>query len=100
MNFLGYKRENGMVGTRNLVGIISTVVCANEVADNIGRNVHGTACFMHQQGCCQTPLDIERVSNILIGLGRNPNLASVLLISLGCESVVIEEIKKAISESG
>ena len=84
MEFQGYKRSNGSVGTRNYVGIISTVVCANEVVDIINRQIQGTACFMHQQGCGQTPLDIERVSNVLIGLGRNPNLASVLLVSLGC----------------
>jgi altronate dehydratase large subunit len=45
-------------------------------------------------------LDIKRVSETLIGLGNNPNLASVLLVSLGCESVVVEEIKNAISNSG
>ena len=100
MNFYGYKRENGSVGTRNYVGIISTVVCANEVADNIQRQIQGTTCFMHHQGCCQTPLDIERVSNTLIGLGKNPNLASVLLVSLGCESVDLKKVEKAIAESG
>jgi len=100
MEFQGYKRSNGSVGTRNYVGVISTVVCANEVVDIINRQIQGTACFMHQQGCGQTPLDIERVSNVLIGLGRNPNLASVLLVSLGCESIAVEEVAKAISEVG
>ena len=46
MEFKGYKRNNGCVGTRNYVGIISTVVCVNEVADCIARQVQGTACFM------------------------------------------------------
>jgi altronate dehydratase large subunit len=55
---------------------------------------------MHQQGCCQTPLDIKRVSDTLIGLGKNPNLASVLFISLGCESVDVKEVKSAIADSG
>lgn len=100
MEFQGYKRSNGSVGTRNYVGVISTVVCANEVVDIINRQIQGTACFMHQQGCGQTPLDIERVSNVLIGLGRNPNLASVLLVSLGCESIAVEQVAKAISEVG
>jgi altronate dehydratase large subunit len=36
----------------------------------------------------------------LIGLGRNPNLASVLLISLGCESTSLEDVAKMISETG
>jgi len=100
MTFLGYKRPNGSVGTRNYVGIISTVVCANEVADTISRSVQGTAAFMHQQGCCQTPIDIERVNKVLTGLGSNPNLSSVLLISLGCESTDVESVKKAVSATG
>ena len=72
MEFKGYRRDNGRVGTRNYIGVISTVVCANEVAEKISSQVLGTVPFLHQQGCCQTPLDIHRVTNVLIGLGRNP----------------------------
>jgi altronate dehydratase large subunit len=97
MEFNGYKRDNGQVGTRNYVGILSTVVCANEVTDAISRQVQGTASFMHQQGCCQTPVDIKRVNETLIGLGSNPNLASVLLVSLGCESTDLNDVAKTIS---
>jgi altronate dehydratase large subunit len=100
MEFKGYRRTSGAVGTRNYVGVVSTVVCANEVADTISRQVQGTACFMHQQGCCQTPVDIERVTNTLIGLGRNPNLAAVLLVSLGCESTEVNKVAEAIRENG
>ena len=100
MEFSGYRRSNGLVGTRNYVGILSTVVCANEVTDAVSRQVQGTASFMHQQGCCQTPVDIRRVNETLIGLGCNPNLASVLLVSLGCESTDLNEVAKAISKTG
>jgi len=100
MEFMGYRRDNGGVGTRNFVGIISTVVCANEVTEAIAKSIQGTSFFIHQQGCCQTPVDIDRVLNTLIGLGRNPNLASVLLVSLGCESVDLEKLKTGISASG
>ena len=100
MEFKGYRRDNGKVGTRNYIGVISTVVCANEVAEKISSQVLGTVPFLHQQGCCQTPLDIHRVTNVLIGLGRNPNLASVLLVSLGCESVELEAVVKGISQTG
>jgi len=40
------------------------------------------------------------VTNVLIGLGRNPNLDSVLLVSLGCESVELEVVVKGISQAG
>ncbi len=100
MEFKGYRRNDGRVGTRNYVGILSMVVCANEVTDSISRQIQGTTPFLHQQGCCQTPVDIKRVNEVLIGLGRNPNLASVLLISLGCESTSLEDVAKMISETG
>ena len=62
MKFSGYPRPDGQVGTRNYVGIISTVVCANEVARGIADHVEGAVAFSHQQGCCQTPPDLNRVT--------------------------------------
>jgi len=100
MQFLGYQRANGTVGTRNYVGVLSTVVCANEVADNISRQVRGSVAFLHQQGCCQTPVDIERVTTTLGRLGKNPNLSSVILLSLGCESTAIDQVAETIASTG
>jgi altronate dehydratase large subunit len=100
MNFMGYGRADGTVGTRNLVGVLSTVVCVNEVVEAIVRQVQGTARFTHHQGCGQTPLDIGRVNRTLIGLGRNPNLHSVILISLGCESTDLTEVVEGIRAGG
>lgn len=100
MEFKGFRRSDGSVGTRNYVGILSTVVCANEVAEGIARQVSGTAAFTHQQGCCQTSVDLNRVDEVLIGLGRNPNLAGVLLVSLGCESTSVREVGQTIAEAG
>ena len=98
MQFLGYKRTDGSTGTRNYVGVFSMVVCANAVSSRISRNVLNTACFLHQQGCCQTSIDIDRVNIVLINLAKNPNIHSVLLVSLGCESsnlrYVIDEVSK------
>ena len=100
MEFLGYRREDETVGTRNYIGVLSTVICANEVAENISRQVAGTTAFLHHQGCCQTPVDIGRVNDALTGLGKNANLAAVLLVSLGCESTDIKQVADAIAETG
>ncbi len=100
MSFLGYPREDGQVGVRNYIGIISTVVCANDVTLKISQQVEGTAAYLHDQGCTQTPIDLETVKRTLINLGKNPNLAGVLLVSLGCESIVAEEIESEIAKSG
>ncbi len=100
MKFLGYRRPDGQVGTRNLIGVIPTTVCANEVAERITNQVNGATAFLHHQGCCQTPPDIERVSFILGRLGKHPNLAGVLIVSLGCESVLADEVAEDIAGSG
>ena len=100
MEFKGYRRADGTAGTRNYVGVLSAVVCVNEVVESIVRKVQGTARFTHHQGCCQTPLDIGRVNRALVGLGRNPNLHSVLLVSLGCESTNLSEVIEGIRASG
>jgi len=100
MEFMGYRRANGSVGTRNYVGVLSAVVCVNEVVEAIVKQVQGTVRFTHHQGCCQTPLDIGRVNRTLIGLGSNPNLYSVLIVSLGCESTDLSEVIEGIKASG
>jgi altronate dehydratase large subunit len=100
MEFMGYGRADGSVGTRNYVGVLSAVVCVNEVVENIVRQVQGTTRFTHHQGCCQTPLDIHIVNDTLINLGKNPNLHSVLLVSLGCESTDLSGVIEAIAASG
>ncbi len=100
MSFLGYPRQNGSVGTRNYIGIISTVSCANDVAWWISQKIDGCVPFLHGQGCCQTKPDLDIATRTLISLGYNPNLAGVLLVSLGCEAVSADEIADGIAGSG
>jgi altronate dehydratase large subunit len=100
LTFLGYRRADGSVGTRNFVAVISCVVCANEVASKLGE-IEGAACFTHQQGCSQTMPDIERIKSVLINLAVNPNVGAVVYVSLGCESVPSEEVcREAAARSG
>lgn len=100
MEFMGYVRPDGKVGARNYVGVIPSVTCANDVAQAICRQVMGTVSFLHHQGCCQMPPDLERVTDTLISLGKSPNLASVLVVSLGCEGTDHERVVKEIAATG
>ena len=100
MEFMGYVRPDGKVGARNYVGVIPSVTCANDVAQAICRQVMGTVSFLHHQGCCQMPPDLERVTDTLISLGKSPNLASVLVVSLGCEGTDHERLVKEIAATG
>ncbi|NCB42731.1 MAG: galactonate dehydratase [Clostridia bacterium] len=100
MQFNGFLRQNGSVGSRNLVGIIPSVVCANDVADAIARNIRGCVGFFHHQGCCQLPPDLDRVTETLISLGCSPNLGAVLIVSLGCEGTDTQRLYEEIEKSG
>ncbi|MBN1855894.1 MAG: UxaA family hydrolase [Dehalococcoidia bacterium] len=88
----GYSRPDGHAGARNYVAVVPTVGCVNEVARRIGMAVDGARPMLHHQGCCQLPTDVKIVTDVLIGLCRNPNVAAVVLVSLGCESVKADEI--------
>ena len=100
IEFMGFRRPDGRIGTRNVIAVISTVVCANEVAEDIASRVEGAIAFTHHQGCGRTQPDIERTNMVLANLGLNPNVAGVLLVSLGCESTVLETVADTIRAGG
>ncbi len=97
MTFRGYIRNDGSAGVRNYVAVIPTVGCVNEVARRIASKVKQAAPFLHHQGCCQLAPDIDTVKRVLVGIGNNPNVGAMLLVSLGCESVVAEEVRDLIN---
>lgn len=45
-------------------------------------------------------LDLEMTTRTLTSIGQNPNLAGVLLVSLGCEGVNVDKIEEGIARSG
>lgn len=100
MKFLGFKRPDGKVGVRNHVIILPSVVCSSEVCDAIAKKVKGVISIPHPHGCAQLTHDAEQTARTLIGIGRNPNVAAVLVIGLGCEVVDPFMIASKIGESG
>ncbi len=100
MQFMGYHRPDGKVGSRNHVGVMPSVICANDVAQAIVGQVQGCVGFFHHQGCCQLPPDLDRVTETLISLGCSPNLGAVLVVSLGCEGTDHERLVKTIADTG
>ena len=100
MEFMGYVRPDGKVGARNRVAVIPSVTCANDVAAAICHQVQGTVTYLHHQGCCQLPPDLERVTDTLISIGCSPNTSAVLIVSLGCEGTDHERMVKEISATG
>lgn len=100
MDFYGFPRPDGQYGARNFVAIIPSTGCVNAVALQIEKLVKGTRAFTHHQGCLHPPQDTEQVTRTLISLGKNPNVAAVLVVGLGCEMVKVEELVDGIKKSG
>ena len=92
----GYQRPGGPPGARNYVAVLPTVGCVNEVARRIAAAVPAARPMLHHQGCCQLPTDVKIVTDVLMGVCLNPNVAAVVLVSLGCESVTGEHIVSAV----
>ncbi|MCI6067191.1 MAG: UxaA family hydrolase [Galactobacillus timonensis] len=100
MKWYGYRRPDGSVGSRNYVAIIPSVTCANDVANAIAHEVQGTVVYLHHQGCCQLPPDLDRVTETLISLGKSPNVGAVLIVSLGCEGTDHERMYRDLKATG
>jgi len=76
------------------------VICANSVVEAIGREYPEVVTIPHVYGCTFDPVSNEEITKTFIGLGNNPNVASVLLISLGCETVNLDEVYEGIKKTG
>src|SRR5690606_22497503 len=92
--FMGYRRRNGRVGTRNEIWILCTVGCVARTAERIARRaserfagrVDGVHAFTHPFGCSQLGDDLARTRQILASLAMHRNAGGVLVVGLGCES--------------
>ncbi|WP_084582682.1 UxaA family hydrolase [Sphingomonas azotifigens] len=93
-SFLGYRRSDGRVGTRNEIWILPTVGCVGRTAEKIAERaaqrfagrVDGIHAFAHPFGCSQLGDDLAGTRAILTALANHPNAGGVLLVGLGCES--------------
>ena len=80
--FMGYRRENGRVGVRNHVVILPVDDISNAAAEAVGRNVFGTLAIPHSYGRLQFGADLELFFRTIIGTGKNPNVAAVVVIGI------------------
>src|SRR5689334_527297 len=105
--FMGYRRADGRVGTRNEIWILCTVGCVGRTAERIARlatdrckdRVDGVYAFPHQFGCSQLGGDLERTRKLIAALARHPNAGGVLILGLGCESNQLAPLLQEIPES-
>ena len=94
--FMGYKRENERVGIRNHVIILPVDDISNACAEAIGNNIKGTVAIPHSYGRLQFGKDLELFFRTIIGTGKNPNVAAVIVVGIEPKwtKKVVEEIAK------
>ena len=107
LQFEGFRRADGRVGTRNELWVIPTVGCVARTAERIAaiagarhsKTVDGIHAFTHPFGCSQLGEDLAGTRSILASLACHPNAGGVLLIGLGCESNQLNALAHQIPES-
>jgi galactarate dehydratase len=100
-SFMGYRNADGSVGTKNILGISTTVQCVAATVDYAVRrikaellprypNVDDVVAIAHHYGCgvaIDAP-DAAIPIRTLRNLALNPNFGGeILLVSLGCEKL-------------
>ena len=97
-SFFGFRRENGRVGVRNHVLILPVDDISNAAVEMVGHNIKGTLAIPHSYGRLQFGADLELFFNTIIGTGRNPNVAAVVVI--GIEPGWTQRVVDGISQTG
>jgi altronate hydrolase len=106
--FEGFRRSNGKAGTRNYIGILTSVNCSASVARFMAEavtrsgildeypNVDGVIPLVHGGGCA---LDVNGEGYHMLkrtqwGYAANPNMGAVVMVGLGCEGFQIGRWKE------
>jgi altronate hydrolase len=105
--FEGYVRPNGRTGTRNYIGVLTSVNCsasaAKFIAEAVNRSgiladypgIDGVVAFVHGTGCGMAAhgegWDVLRRTQW--GYATHPNLGAALMVGLGCETFQIDRMK-------
>ena len=92
--FMGYRRADGRVGTRNEIWVLCTVGCVARTAQKVARlgaerhagKIDGVHALTHPFGCSQLGDDLTHTRKLLAALAAHPNAGGVLIFGLGCES--------------
>jgi altronate hydrolase len=110
--FMGFRRPDGRVGTRNYVLIVPTSMCASHEATQISMmsefmhysrekypNVDGVVAIPHNKGCgCQDGSTLDVMMRTLSNYADHPNVGGVILIDLGCEKTNLGFVEKYLTK--
>src|SRR5680860_171009 len=97
--FMGYRRADGRVGTRNYVAVLASVNCSASATARVAEyfrqpgvlddypNVDGVIGLPHKGGCGAHigSRDLYIFQRTLAGTVHHPNVGGYVILSLGCE---------------
>ncbi len=105
LTFQGYHRADGQVGTRNYLGILTSVNCSGSVARFIAEaaesdpviaasGIDGVVPIVHATGCGMSGSNegYRTLMRTLKGYARNANFGGILLVGLGCEVMQVPDL--------
>jgi altronate hydrolase len=106
--FMGFRRADGRIGTRNFLLVVPTSMCASHEATQISMmsefmhysrekypNVDGVVAIPHNKGCgCQDGSTLDVMMRTLSNYADHPNVGGVILIDLGCEKTNLSFVEK------
>jgi len=103
--FMGYKRADGRVGTRNTIAVIASVNCSAHTIREIAAyftperlaaypNVDGIVPLTHGSGCGLRVggEDLTLLQRTMAGMARHANVGAYLMVGLGCETNQIQDV--------
>jgi len=111
--FLGFRRRDGRVGTRNFILVVPTSMCSSHEAQQIATiaeftiynrdrypNIDGIVAIPHNKGCgCPDGSNVDVLLRVLSNYAAHPNVGGVVLLELGCEKTNLSVVESYLERS-
>lgn len=98
MTFTGYQRPSGDVGIRNKLLLIAVDECCEGIVRTIARSFEDAVVLTNWLTCMLG--GNEETFQQMIAVGRNPNVGGVLVVAMGCGSILPEQIAEPLRQAG
>ncbi|MDE0591527.1 altronate dehydratase family protein [Halocynthiibacter sp. C4] len=112
--FMGYRRADGRVGTRNMIALCATVNCSATVIKKAAAeveasgmlddypNVDGVVALSHGTGCgmATNTKGWDNLQRVLWGHATHPNVGAAIFVGLGCEVMQVAKMRQMFEGDG
>src|SRR6185369_7238661 len=99
--FMGIRRADGRVATRNFVLVIATISEFTVYSRERYPNVDGVVAIPHNKGCgCSDGSNIDVMLRTLGNYADHPNVGGVIMVELGCEKTNLSIVEEYLHKKG